>query len=129
MEVLFTMKVPIFDCNHLAKYNYSVFCKRRLVSIINKQWSGSSTRPRCQLLTSRQAQDLLSTLLDGDCLHKAKPEKSVEQPRRNKLQGGFRSERPGLNKEYFNTGGMVKIRFIPPRPNSELYTFFHQSGL
>ena len=28
--------------------------------------SGSSTRPRRQLLTSRQAQDLLSTLLDGE---------------------------------------------------------------
>ena len=39
MEVLFTTKVPIFDCNHLAKYNYSVFCKRRLVSIVNKQWT------------------------------------------------------------------------------------------
>ena len=33
-------------------------------------------------------------------------------------------ERPGRNKAYFNTGGMVKIRFIPPRPNSELYAFF-----
>ena len=34
--------------------------------------SGSSTRPRRQLLTSRQAQDLLSTLLDGEI--------SVEEP-------------------------------------------------
>ena len=33
-------------------------------------------------------------------------------------------ERPGRNKAYFNTVGMVKIRFIPPRPNSELYAFF-----
>ena len=33
-------------------------------------------------------------------------------------------ERPGRNKAYFNTGGMVKIRFIPPRPNSELSAFF-----
>ena len=33
-------------------------------------------------------------------------------------------ERPGRNKAYFNTGGMVKIRFIPPRPNSKLYAFF-----
>ena len=33
-------------------------------------------------------------------------------------------ERPGRNKAYFNTGGMVKIRFILPRPNSELYAFF-----
>ena len=33
-------------------------------------------------------------------------------------------ERPGRNKAYFNTGGMVKIRFLPPRPNSELYAFF-----
>ena len=40
MEILFTTKVPFFDCNHLAKYNYSVFfCKRRLVSIVNKQWT------------------------------------------------------------------------------------------
>ena len=39
MEVLFTTKVPFFGCNHLAKYNYSVFCKRRLVSIVNKQWT------------------------------------------------------------------------------------------
>ena len=33
-------------------------------------------------------------------------------------------EQPGRNKAYFNTGGMVKIRFIPPRTNSELYVFF-----
>ena len=33
-------------------------------------------------------------------------------------------ERPRRIKAYFNTGGMVKIRFIPPRPNSELYAFF-----
>ena len=32
----------------------------------NQESSGSSTRPRRQLLTSRQAQDLLSTLLDGE---------------------------------------------------------------
>ena len=28
MEVLFTTKVHIFDCNHLAKYNYSGFFVR-----------------------------------------------------------------------------------------------------
>ena len=38
MKVLLTTKVPIFNCNHLAKYNYHVFCKTRLVSIVNKQW-------------------------------------------------------------------------------------------
>ena len=35
MEVLFTTKVPIFDYNHLAEYNYSISCKRWLVFI---QW-------------------------------------------------------------------------------------------
>ena len=73
MEVLCTTKVSFFYCNHLAKYNYSIFLQEK-VGLHSKQTrdtptqesSGSSTWPRLQLLTSRQAQDLLSTLLDGE---------------------------------------------------------------